>query len=134
LPIAYVISAFSGITSNPLSWLVVLFKLLVGMISGILSLFDAIGEVISRAIEVLRMLVKDGSITAIDVNTDDFGMDPWGYYIDIPGIFTYGPEGPNDDTDTWIIGNAISLGIDLLGVPESHSGSKQGHDYGHRFS
>jgi hypothetical protein len=124
------IMAFEHLDGSAEGLIKCILSLMIGAVSSILSFIKALGDVIANIVKFLRHQVYSGKIVAIDVDTDDFGKDPWLILIDIPGVIDGYRDGPSDDLGTWALGNALRWAIsNLLGVPVNHDGKKYGHDY-----
>ena len=97
------IMAFEGFNpANPLDWILLILKLMLGALSGIKELIEAIQEVGKRLAKLIRTLVYQGEIVVHCTDIDDWGMNPWLVKCNLPGICSI-KWGPNDDTWLWTI-------------------------------
>ncbi|MBN1947168.1 MAG: hypothetical protein JW797_15970, partial [Bradymonadales bacterium] len=129
------ISALGELTANPITWVKCILMIVADAISGVVDFFRALGRVIRNIKKLLEKLVREGDIAAIDLDTDDWCKDPFGTYINIPSLLEGYRSGPSDDCGPWAVGMAVQWGIDtFLDVPKSHRGSKDGWDYGGKFT
>jgi hypothetical protein len=97
------ILAFEGFRpSNPLDWILLILKLMLGALSGIKELINAIQEVGRRLAKLIRTLVHTGEIVVHCTDVDDWGMNPWLVKCNLPGICSI-TWGPNDDNWLWLI-------------------------------
>jgi hypothetical protein len=125
------IMCFDGFSFSPLGLVKLILNLMMAAASSIISLVAAIGEVISRLVKLIRTLVTQGKIVATCTDPDDWGMNPWYVYVNIPGLMEGFSLGPNDDTSTWAAGNALSWALkNVFGCsPNTNVSSDYGFDY-----
>jgi len=125
------ILAFEGVSiTNPLSWVKLLLKLVIGAISGIKNLFRAIERMFDQLCKVIRQLTYDGEIVMTCLDVDDFAKNPWYYRVALPGVGTWSDRG--DDTVVWGIcnlGNGILKNVFGVRPNTNVNTSDYGFDY-----